>query len=146
MTIRGPLAVTLLVVLFLSLAANLMIAGFTVARIAGGPRPGGDIERIVAIGIRAFPEEVRRVIEQRARQDRDEFRERYEALREARQGMFEAMRSDPFDRTVLDAAFAEVRSRTNELQAVGQNLVAEALGEASPETRHRIMMQHGPFP
>ena len=145
MIIRGPFAITLFVALGLSLTANFVVAGFVVARFAA-PRPGGQIERIVAIGIRAFPEEMRSKIQQRARQDRDLFRQRYDALREARREMFEAMRREPFDRAALDAAFAEVRNRTNELQTVGQNLVAGALAEAPPETRHRIMMRHGPLP
>jgi uncharacterized protein (DUF2236 family) len=134
-----------LAVLFLSVAANLLIAGFTVARFAG-PRPGGDIERIVAIGIRAFPPPIRDAIERHSRRDRDRFRQRFDAVREARQGMFEAMRAEPFDRGALDAAFADVRDTTDALQQAGQEIVAGAIAEAPPEARRRIRPPRGPFP
>ena len=54
MIIKGPFAAVLLVLLFVSVAANLTIAGFALGRSAG-PERGGDIERIVALGVRAFP-------------------------------------------------------------------------------------------
>jgi uncharacterized membrane protein len=145
MTIRGPFAVTLLALLFVSLAANLVVAGFTVARIAG-PRPGGEIERIVALGIRAFPAEIRRDISEGVRGQRDELRARVDAIQEARQRMFEAMRAEPFDRNALDAAFADVRTKTNDVQAIGQSIVAAAIANASPQVRARIKPPRGPFP
>ncbi len=145
MTIRGPFAVTVLAVLFLSVAANLLIAGFVIARIAG-PRPGGEIERIVALGMRAFPPEIRRDVAARARSGREQFRVRLDDIRAAHQRMFETMRAQPFDRAALEAAFADVRQKTNALQAAGQELVAEAVAEAPPEVRRRIRPQRGPFP
>lgn len=145
MTIRGPFAVTLLVVLFVSVAANLLIAGFVAARVAG-PRPGGEIERIVAMGIRAFPREIRQGVESRVRSGRDEFRAKLDEIRDAHERMFAAMRAEPFDRAGLEAAFADVREKTNALQAAGQELVADAVAEAPPEVRGRIRPPRGPFP
>ncbi len=147
MTIRGPFAVTLLVVLFVSLAANLIIAGFVVARVAG-PRPGGigEIDRIVALGIRAFPPEIQGDIRDQVRAHRNEFRAGLDAVQVARQQMFAAMRADPFDRAALDQAFATVRSTTNTVQAVGQSIVADAIAHAPADVRARIRPQRGPFP
>ena len=142
---RGPLLIVLGAVLLLSLAANLVVAGFTFSRIAG-PRPGGDIERIVAIGIRAFPPEIQKAISEGARAKRDEIRARFDDVRNARQRMFEAMRADPFDPAALEAAYSDVRAKTNELQAAGQEILAEAVAKAPPDVRKRIRPPRGPFP
>ena len=145
MTIRGPFAIVLVVLLFVSVGANLVIAGFTIARFAG-PRPGGEIERIVALGIRAFPPEIQRDIGQQVRGQRDKFRASIDAVNDARQRMFETMRADPFDRAALDASFADVRSKTNDVQVIGQDIVANALAKAPLDVRRRIKPPRGPFP
>lgn len=145
MTIRGPLLAILGVILFLSLAANLVIAGFAGARMFG-PRPGGDIERIVAIGVRAFPPEIQREIEAGSRLKRGEMRTRLDAVQAARRQMFVAMRAEPFDSAALDAAYADLRSKTSDLQQVGQSIVFDAIAKASPEVRKRIRPPRGPFP
>ena len=148
MTLRGPLSITLLVALFLSLAVNLLVAGFVVTRFAGPPGRGGEIERIVAIGIRAFPQEIQDAIRQGSREKRDEMKAKLDAVQEARKLMFDAMRANPFDAAALDAANADLRARTAELQEVGQQIVANALAHASPEVRSQIRPPppRGPFP
>ena len=146
MTIRGPFAVVLLVVLLVSLAANLLIAGFAVARFSGMGPPGGEIERIVALGIHAFPPEIQRNIMGDVRDRRGELRARVQAVQAARQRMFQAMRAEPFNRAALDAAFADVRNATNDVQIIGQNIVADAVANAPADVRARIRQSRGPFP
>jgi hypothetical protein len=146
MTIAKPWAIALFAVLFLSVAANLLIAGFAAARFGGGPRPGNFIERIVAIGIRAFPPSIQDDIMARTREQRDELRSLLDATDVARMRMFEIMRADPFDPTALDAAFVELRMRTTELQQAGQAIVAGAVAAAPPDVRARIRPPRGPFP
>ena len=142
---RGPLLIVLGAVLLLSLAGNLVVAGFTFSRIAG-PRPGGDIERIVAIGIRAFPPEIQQAISEGARAKREEMRARLDDVRNARQHMFEVMRADPFDPAALETAYADLREKTNVLQQAGQQVVLDAVAKATPEVRSRIRPPRGPFP
>ena len=146
MTIRGPFAITLIVVAVLSLAANLMIAGFAVSRFAGPGPGGGEIDRIVSLGIHAFPREIQGDITNQVRARRGEFRAGLDAVQGARQRMFAAMRANPFDRPALDAAFADVRSTTNDVQAIGQTIVADAIAHAPPDIRARIRPPRGPFP
>ena len=147
MTIRGPFAVTLLVLLFVSLAVNLMIAGFMVSRFPGlHPGGPGEIDRIVALGIRAFPPEIQGDIRNQVRAHRGAFRAGIVAVQGARQRMFEAMRADPFNRAALDAAFADVRDTTNKVQEIGQTIVADAIANAPPNVRARIRPPRGPFP
>jgi hypothetical protein len=60
--------------------------------------------------------------------------------------MFEAMRADPFDPAALQAAYADLRARTGELQQIGQQIVADALAAAPADVRSRIRPPRGPFP
>ncbi|MEJ0012081.1 MAG: periplasmic heavy metal sensor [Bauldia sp.] len=137
MIIRGPLAVVLLLALLVSIAVNLTIAGFAFAHFAG-PRPGGEVERIVAIGIRAFPPEIQKAIADGSKAKRDEMKAKLDAVQDARRRMFDAMRADPFDPAALDAAYADLRARTTDLQLVGQGVVADALAHAPADVRARI--------
>ncbi len=145
MTVARPWAIALLAVLFLSLAANLVIAGFVVSRF-GPPRPMSMIERIVAIGIRAFPPPIQDAIEQGVRDRGPEMRERLDGVQDARMRMFDAMRADPFDAAALDAAFADLRARTTDVQEVGQEIVGQAVAAAPADVRARIRPPRGPFP
>lgn len=137
MTLRGPIVAILGVLLLVSLGVNLIVAGFSLSRMYG-PRPGGSIERIVAIGIRAFPPELRKTISAETRTRRDEVRAMVDDVQAARWKMFEAMRADPFDPAALDTAYADLRTRTGQLQQFGQQIVAEALAEAPADVRSRI--------
>jgi uncharacterized membrane protein len=144
-TLRGPALAVLGVVLLLSLGANLVVAGFAISRMYG-PRPGGSIERIVAIGIRAFPPELRKSISEATHARRDDFKARFDEVQAARRQMFEAMRADPFDPAALQAAYTNLRAKTSELQQIGQQIVADALAAAPAEVRSRIRPPRGPFP
>jgi uncharacterized membrane protein len=146
MTIGKRWAIAIFAILFLSLGANLVVAGFSAARFAGPHGPPNFIERIVAIGIRAFPPAIQRTIEQDARERREEMRALIDAVQDSRMRMFAAMRADPFDAAALDAAFAELRSRTTELQKAGQDIVGRAVAGAPADVRIKIRMNRGPFP
>jgi hypothetical protein len=52
--------------------------------------------------------------------------------------MYEIMMIEPFDRAALDAAFADVRAKTEALQE-RSNLLGDAVGQASPEARSEII-------
>ena len=148
MTIRGPFAVTLLVVLFVSLAANLVIAGFTVARFAG-PRPGGggEIDRIVALGIRAFPPEIQGDIsESGARPPRRVPRRARRGRRTRASGC--SRRCAPTRSTARRSTRPSptCAATTNDVQAIGQTIVADAIANAPPDVRARIRPPRGPFP
>jgi hypothetical protein len=145
MTIGKRWAIAIFAILFLSLGVNLVVAGFSVARFGGPHGPPNFIERIVAIGIRAFPPPIQRTIEEEARARRDEMRVLLDAVQDSRMHMFEAMRADPFDHAALDAAFAELRSRTTELQKAGQDIVGRAVAAAPADVRGRIRPPRGPF-
>lgn len=138
MTIRGPFAFILVGLLIVSLAANFLILGFAAARYHGGFDGPGAIERIVALGARSFPHELRGQIGDQLGRHRGELRAALRDLGEARRDMFRLMAAEPLDRAALNAAFADVRAKTDRLQQLGQELVEEVLVNAPPEERARI--------
>ena len=138
MTIRGPLAITLFAALILSVAINLVVAGFIAARWHGPPPPGSEVERIVSMGIRGFPPEIQKAIAAGAAAKHDEIRKRLDDVQAARRTMFDAMRADPFDAATLDAAYGNLRDKTVALQEAGQEIVAQALAAAPANVRAKI--------
>jgi uncharacterized membrane protein len=137
MTIRTPLAIFLAVLLVISLAANLLVLGFAAARY-GQFRQGDVLERIIALGVRGFPAEIRREITASLARERPELRAALDDVQEARRHMFEVMKAEPFDRAALDAAFADVRAKTEALQERGQDLLGDAVEQAPSEARAKI--------
>lgn len=137
MTIKGPLAIVLLAILGLSLAVNLVIAGYAVARYAA-PRQAVLIEQLVTLGTRAFPPEIRRAVIAEALGRGRDLRTAIAGFREARQDVLAAMKAEPYDQAGLDTAFAEVRERLGTLQLLGQEIVSSAIRSATPEARAKI--------
>jgi len=138
MTVRGPFAYILVGLLIVSLAANFLIFGFAAARYHGGFDDPGAIDRIVALGARAFPRELRDEIGDQLGRHRGELHAALRDLGRARREMFRQMAADPLDRAALNAAFADVRAKTGEVQRLGQDLVEEVLVDAPPEERAKI--------
>jgi len=144
MTIRGPFAFILVGLLIVSLAANFLIVGFAAARFHGGFDGPDAIDRIVALGARSFPRELRHQIGDQLGRHRGELRAALGDLGQARREMFRLMATDTLDRAALNAAFADVRAKTARLQQLGQELVEEVLIDAPPEERARIRSpKHG---
>jgi uncharacterized membrane protein len=137
MTIRGPFAYVIVGVLLLSLVANFLILGFAAARYRGFDE-GAAIERIVSLGTRAFPRDLRRQIGDALGRHRGELRDALRDVQDARRHMFEVMTARPFDRAALDDAFAEVREKTEILQRLGQELVGDVVAGATPDERSEI--------
>jgi uncharacterized membrane protein len=140
MTIRGPFAYVLVALLIVSLVANFLVLGFAAARYRNF-EDAGAVERIVELGARAFPRELRGQIGKELKGHRGQLRGALRELGEARREMLRQMAAEPLDRAALDAAFAEVRARTDALQRLGQELVTEVLEKTPPEERAKIRSQ-----
>jgi hypothetical protein len=148
-TIRGPLAIVLLIALLLSIAVNLTVAGFAFGRFSGfrpGGGGGGEIDRLVQFGIRTFPPEIQNSIIDGAKKRDEEIRTKLDAVQAARRQMFQAMRANPFDPAALEQAYADMRARTTELQAIGQDIMLDAVEHASPDARAQIKPPGGRGP
>ncbi len=147
MIIRGPFAVVLLLLLFVSLAANFLVGGFVIARVnAPASFANADVERLVALSVRGFPPEIQRSVADTTKVKGPQIRAGIEAVQQARQKMYEAMRAQPFSQATLDAAFADYRTTTVALQKVGQDLVAQAVAQSPPDVRRQIKPPGGGGP
>lgn len=146
MTIRGPLAWILAIVLLLSLAINVLIAGFVLARVHGGPEGGDDIQHIIGMIGRPYPPEIRRAMMDGALAHRDELMGKLDAMRTARREAFDATRAEPFDAARLDAAYADMRAAAEAVQQVVQRIQTDAIAHAPAAARQQIKPPHGPFP
>ena len=146
------------IVLALSLAANLAVAGLVGGAVLGGRNGGGDGENAPALrtlGLGPFAIAL-------SREDRAELRDRVQAqgapLREERRAIGNALRevqeallSDPFDRAAAEAAFAQSRARVIGLQEVGHTALLDQIETMSAQERadlaeslNRMMRRFGP--
>ena len=145
MTIRGPLAWILAIVLLLSLAINVLIAGFVVGRLHGGP-DGDDIQHIIGMIVRPYPPEIRRAVMDEALAHREDLLGKLNAMRAARRAAFDATRAEPFDPAKLDAAYANMRAAAEAVQEAIQRIETDAIARAPAAARQQIQPPHGPFP
>jgi uncharacterized membrane protein len=129
----------LAIVLAASLCLNLFLGGAWLA----GRWFERRVETVAASVMRAYPPELRRDVLRRLLQDRAELRSAVGGLREARQRMFAVMRADPLDRGALDAAMAEVRARTGDVQALLQSALVASLAEMPAAERAGIQPPAG---
>jgi hypothetical protein len=137
MTIRGPAAAILLVLLFISLGLNFLGIGFVAARASGGGQVA-DLARIVEIGLQPFPPDIRRAIGRDLVENRVALRQALEDYRAAQNRLYGLMQASPLDRAALETAFADVRAKTAALQALGQDVLSRAVSTAPPDTRAQI--------
>jgi hypothetical protein len=137
MTIRGPAAAILLIVLVLSLGLNFLGIGFVAARVRGGGQVA-DLARIVEVGLQTFPPEIRRAIGRDLVENRLAVRQAFEDYRAAQARLYRIMQASPLDEAALRAAFVEVRERTAALQSLGQDVLARAVVSAPPDARAQI--------
>jgi len=143
MTITGKSAVALLIVLFLSLGANLFLGGL----FAGGALRGGDAPRparALAAFLRSLPEEARPVLRESFRARRPELRAKIMAVAEARGEVADLLAREDLDRVRLDAAFVELRARTAAVQTLLHEIVAEAMVDLPPEVRAKWQPRWSP--
>jgi Spy/CpxP family protein refolding chaperone len=139
------------VVLFLSLVVNLFFGGLALGRIFHPPfifgmfGGGGMMREFGPLAGHAL----QHLLGPLGRQDRDaaiaelrghapEFMSLGRAVREQRQAVLELMRADNFDRKAVDDAFAELRRRTDALQAAMESAVADAVQKLPPDARKQL--------
>lgn len=121
-----------------SLVLNLLLGGiFAGSAIANWSGRGGSGTRDLAFG--PFTEALSRSDRMAMR---GAFLSRMPDLRDARRAaqadfgeVIAAIRSTPFDRAALEAAFARLRERTAERIAVGEDLLVERIAQMPPEAR-----------
>ena len=134
MIIRGKWAIALLAALLLSVAANLFLGGLFAGGALYQTRQPGPV-RAMAAFVEGLPEAARPVVRDAFLERRAELRDRITAIAAARREVGRIMAEEELDRARLDAAFGEVRARTEATQALLHEILAGALVDLPPEVR-----------
>lgn len=87
---------------------------------------------------RALPAERRELIDGVLASHREAMHARIGRMAQAREGVREAMRADPFERERLDAAFAKLREDESRTAQEAHALLADLAAKATPEERERL--------
>lgn len=124
------------IVLFVSLALNLLIVGLVVGAVASGQGPGKPrVDFNLGPFVRALDEEDRRAIVRDVRRNSENRaispRERRADLLE----MIELLRADTFDEAAMLALLAEQRSKGEQLVATAHEALVDRLAASTPERR-----------
>lgn len=144
MTLSGRTATTAIVALVLSICLNVFIAGLIAGRATRDdilpPRnAGGGLERFMA----TMPAEARPVIRRALRDHRTGLQDLVVGVRRARRDAASVVGAEPFDGAAFEAALATVRDRSRALEAAVHGIIAEAIGELTPETRAEMAERWG---
>lgn len=140
--------------LFASLAANLFMAGIYAGRMFTGHGARHAMPAVAEADQPALPPFLGRVLDSVPAEHRGVveavFAERRPALqsasrtvREARQRVGAVLSAEKLDRPALEAAFAELRFRTTEMQAVLHGALATAAERLPPEARPGLVAAGG---
>ncbi|MCX5495936.1 periplasmic heavy metal sensor [Kaistia dalseonensis] len=134
----GRSALALVAVLAVSLLLNFVGIGYIASGFVGQrDRPVG-AERLVTLGARSLPPDLRRGITAALDQRKDDLRSASRGVRDARLALFAAMRAEPFNADAVRAAFADLRGKLAATSEIGQDAIVDALEKATPETRAAI--------
>ena len=133
---RAPARRWLKIALAVSVAINLLFIGLAAGRVFG-PGPFGRMgafERAAEALPPAEADQFRQIMRQHRSRMADEFK----AMRQAREDVRAALRAEPFDRTRLERALAEVRQRSEATQQSLHAALVEGAARMSPEGRERL--------
>src|SRR5690349_1236402 len=130
----------LLVVLFGSLALNLLVIGSLAGaawRHRGPPRPLASVVIPNLLGYAStLPGERRKQLEQLTRDERSHIRPFRREVRAAREETIKALVAQPFDRERFVAAQARQAEAENRARAAVQDLYVKIADNLTPEERH----------
>lgn len=125
------------IVLFVSLALNLLVVGI-VAGHALRDEPRGRVPRVDRIGgpmTFALSEEDRREIGHALRRYYRENRPSRQEIEAQYRGVIDVLRADPFEPQLVEQAFARQRAASTERMEIGQTLLMERLTSMTSDER-----------
>lgn len=138
----------LTILLAISVAANVFLGGFVAGRLLGGPPQGKHVHSSFDGG-RSFNWKMGREIEELSPEAREAFRnvfaesrerliENHRETKRLRKALSEALAADPWSRTQVEAAHAELRAAESAQQAALAELLIDAFEGLSAEDRKAL--------
>jgi uncharacterized membrane protein len=136
MTISRPAFGMLIVVLFVSLLANVFLGGLTVGKVAK-PLP---LPEIVALGpiLKSLPEADRRAIRRSFADHHEEMQKDSQAARASAAALREALKADPYDADKVQQALADYRRDFHNLHDLEQTVFWDAAQHLSDQGRAQL--------
>lgn len=127
------------VLLFVSLAFNLLVVGLVVGAILSGPRDRDRSSgpRDLGFGpfVSALPQEDQGALRISMRDEARQFRENRGRFREQFERIVTALRADPYDAQAVERLVSEQDDWISERQAIGKRLLLERIANMSTEQR-----------
>ncbi len=127
------------IVLFVSLALNLLIVGLVVGTMMGGPRDRdrNPASRDLGFGpfVHALPRADKAALGSALKREAGSFEQNRAALRRNFVAFLGALRTVPFDAEEARRLIAEQQGRVSERQRLGQKLLLERLVQMDPQDR-----------
>ncbi|HMJ12820.1 MAG TPA: periplasmic heavy metal sensor [Polyangiaceae bacterium] len=130
-----PLAKRLAIGLSISIALNLLTAGFLLGRGLHGPGPGRKGPAILAEDLRGLRHPALRKAYERQSGD---VTARRDAVRHARKAVRETLRAEPFEAAKLEGTLRQLRDETTKTQELLHRTLVEAARESAPEARREL--------
>ncbi|MHA7832860.1 MAG: periplasmic heavy metal sensor [Algiphilus sp.] len=135
LTLPRTLVLSLGIALVVSLAGNLLAAGWVLGQRVAAPQ---HMERgMLRQMARHLPAEVRSPLREAMRERRRPLFEAFREVRQARQAVRAALAREPFDAEALEAALARQRAGTAALQQLMHGAMVETATSLPPEQRQR---------
>jgi uncharacterized membrane protein len=138
----------LTIFLFLSLIANVFLAGLLAGRfLHWGEWFGGQPAYVQQMGfaghalqrlLEPLDDSDRQIVLDTVKSHADELMQINRQIREQRKLVAQLLRADNYDRKALNDAFAELRRRTDSMQETLQAAVGDAVGKLSPAARKQL--------
>lgn len=127
----------LIIVLVLSLAANLALGGFVIGRMShGGPVPGVmDPSLSLFRMMRELPERRREAFRPTVREHFHDMRDELRRMRAAQRGINDALEQEPFDADALEQALTDFRAALVASQRDNHDLLVRVAAAMSHEER-----------
>ncbi len=138
----------LAIFLFISLVANVFLAGLLAGRLLHwdwfnpqppyaqqiGPFAGRALQHLLS----PLDDADRKIVVDAVESHADELMQMTKSIREQRRIVAQLLKADNYDQKAVDDAFAELRKRIGTLQATLQMALSEAVGKLPPDARKRL--------
>ena len=127
------------IVLFSSLALNLLIVGLVAGKMLGSGRDRDRNPLLGEIGygpfVHALPRADKAAMTEALKREAGSFRDNRMEIRRQFEAFLEALRADPFDAALVAKLITDQRSRIGERQALGQKLLLERIESMTASER-----------
>jgi uncharacterized membrane protein len=128
----------LAMLLAVSIAANLFLAGVLAGRFTGQAAPESQTRRGLQAILALLPEDKRPSVARQFRAAAPQLRQQFAELQAARAALAEELVKPVADSAALERGFAEVRARSTAVQAAYQQALLHAVPSLSQEERRAI--------